>query len=660
VRAFVLSVLVLLGVILALVVPQTVAPAVSAVHPLDPLSADEIAAAVTLARADHRFDGAAFPVVALVEPAKADVLAWQPGRPVARQARIDALTRDHVYEAIVDLAGRRVVSVTERTGATPPITLTEIESAGVVLENAAFKAGLAKRGITDTSKLFCAPFSAGYYGTPAEDGRRLVRVGCFDTRRSTTNVFGWPIERLYALVDLRRHEVLDVADGGVVPLTPAEMNFQAAGQTRPLRQPTLLAQPGGSNARLDGHQVSWGPWRFHVRIDPRVGTVISLARWDDGHGARPVLYQGYLSEMFVPYMDVDQGWWSRTYFDTGEYGAGLTATPLEAGVDCPRTAAFFPAVFASDKGEAFTTPNALCVFERAGGDPIWRHREGVNQTYEGRANVELVVRMAATIGNYDYLFDWTFTDAGEIEVRVGATGIDAFKGVQAARMSDPTAAADTTHGTLVAPHLVAVHHDHYFNFRLDLDVDGQANSLRQEVYRPMAMPAGTPRRSLYVVEPTIPATERAAQIDTHAGDVKLRIVNEARTNAVGNPVSYEIVAATHARLLLDPADWPAKRAAFLAHDVWVTPYAPAERYAGGEYMVGSRGDDGLAVWAAQDRPIRNQDLVVWVNIGMHHLTRAEDVPVMPTIWHSFRLRPFNFFDRNPALDLPREPEAPTP
>ena len=657
-RAFTLAVLVLCGVVLALVAPQTVAPAPAGVHPLDPLSADEIAAAVALARTDRRFDGAAFPVVALVEPAKADVLAWQPGRPVARQARIDALTRDHVYEAIVDLGGRRLVSVTERTGATPPITLTEIESAAVVLEHAAFKAGLAKRGISDTSKLFCAPFSAGYYGTPAEDGRRLVRVGCFDTRRSTTNVFGWPVEGLYALVDLRRREVLDVADGPVVPITPAEMNYPAAaGRTRPLRRPTLLAQPGGSSARVDGHEVAWGAWRFHARVDPRVGTVISLARWDDGHGPRSVLYQGYLSEMFVPYMDPDDGWWSRTYFDTGEYGAGLTATPLEAGVDCPRTATFLPAVFASDKGEAFTTPNALCVFERAGGDPIWRHKEAVNQTYEGRANVALVVRMAATIGNYDYLFDWTFTDAGEIEVRVGATGIDAFKGVPAARMSDPTAAADTRHGTLVAPHLIAVHHDHYFNFRLDLDVDGQANSFRQEVYRPMTMPPGTPRRSLYVVDPVTPATERAAQIDTHAGSMKLRVVNEARTNAVGNPVSYEILAATHARLLLDPEDWPAKRARFLAHDVWVTPYAPAERHAAGEYMVGSRGDDGLAAWAAQDRPIRNQDVVVWVNIGMHHLTRAEDVPVMPTIWHAFRLRPFNFFDRNPALDLPPEPPS---
>jgi primary-amine oxidase len=358
-----------------------------------------------------------------------------------------------------------------------------------------------------------------------------------------------------------------------------------------------------------------------------------------------------LSEMFVPYMDGDEGWYSRTYFDTGEYGAGVLASALKPGVDCPATASFLPAVFNDDKGAPFTTPNALCVFERGVGDPIWRHAEAINQTYEGRANVELVVRMAASIGNYDYLFDWIFDDAAEIEVRVGATGIVALKGVAAKRTSDPSAAIDTRYGTLVAPNLVAVNHDHYFNFRLDLDVDGPSNSFIQDVYRPMTLPPDSPRRSLYVVEPRIAATEKAAQLDSGHGPMKFRIANEGRVNGVGNAVSYDVLIANHARLLLDPSDWPAKRAKFLEHDVWVTPYDPAERYAGGEYMMASRGTDGLAAWTERDRAVRNQDLVLWVNLGMHHLTRAEDLPVMPTMWQSFRLRPHNFFDRNPAIDL---------
>ena len=63
-------------------------------------------------------------------------------------------------------------------------------------------------------------------------------------------------------------------------------------------------------------------------------------------------------------------------------------------------------------------------------------------------------------------------------------------------------------------------------------------------------------------------------------------------------------------------------------------------------------------WAARDRAIRKRDVVVWINLGMHHLTRAEDLPVTPMMWQSFRLRPHNFLDRNPAIDLPAEKARP--
>jgi primary-amine oxidase len=625
---------------------------VAALHPLDALTADEIRSVAAIVRTDTRLAQASFASVTLHEPAKAAVLAWQAGQTPARQARVQAMTAAATYEVVVDVSDRRLLSVTERQGE-PSITLSEIQATSLVLENPEFKQALARRGVTDLTKVFCAPFAAGYYAVPEHDGRRVVKVGCFDTRRSTTNVFGWPIERLYALLDLRRREVLSVTDSGVVPISDANMNYTEsdAGPLREPRKPTLLSQPEGANLQLAGGEVTWGKWRFHVRLDPRVGTVVSLVRWQDASGPRSVLYQGYLSEMFVPYMDADYGWQTRTYFDTGEYGAGTSASPLRPGVDCPASSRFLPAVFSSDKGEPYTTPNALCLFERTSGEPAWRHFEGVNQSYEGRAGVELVVRMAASIGNYDYLFDWVFNDAAEIEARVGATGIVALKGVPSRRASDATAAEDTRYGTLVAPNLVAVHHDHYFNFRLDLDVDGPDNSFNHDVYSPTQLPHGSLRRSIYTVEPRIAPTESAAQLDTHDGPAKMRVVNESRTNGAGNAVSYEVMAANHARLLLDPQDWPARRARYLQHDLWVTPHEPGERYAGGEYALGSHGDDNLAVWAARDRPIRNRDIVVWVNMGMHHFTRAEDLPVMPMIWHSFRLRPHNFLDRNPALDL---------
>ena len=191
----------------------------------------------------------------------------------------------------------------------------------------------------------------------------------------------------------------------------------------------------------------------------------------------------------------------------------------------------------------------------------------------------------------------------KLRVRVGATGIDALKGVAAQRMSDATAAEDTRYGTWVAPGLVAVNHNHYFNFRLDLDIEGPANSFSADAYERVTLPADSPRRSLYVVKPEIPASEKAARVDAGHGPAKYRVVNEARTNGVGNPISYELLYANHATLMLNPEDWPAKRAKFLEHDLRVTPYDPAERYAGGDYMFSSSATGGLPVWTDRDWPI---------------------------------------------------------
>src|SRR6185369_1906012 len=107
--------------------------------------------------------------------------------------------------------------------------------------------------------------------------------------------FGWPIERLDARVDLRRTAVLSVTDDGVVPIADGDLNYDAASvkTVREPRKPVAFAQPPGANVRIDGHEISWGNWRFHVRVDPRVGTTISLARWRDGETWRSILYQGY-------------------------------------------------------------------------------------------------------------------------------------------------------------------------------------------------------------------------------------------------------------------------------------------------------------------------------------------------------------------------------
>ena len=158
------------------------------VHPLDALTGDEIALAVRLARGDARLASAAFPSVALLEPAKAEVLAWQPGRALPRQARIQAMTPAQVYEVVVDLTARRVASVTERPGVEPSITYSEVEAAALVLKDRRFVDGL--RGARDhrSHEAVLRAVRRRLLRDPrarreAADPRRLLRHAAIDHQR---------------------------------------------------------------------------------------------------------------------------------------------------------------------------------------------------------------------------------------------------------------------------------------------------------------------------------------------------------------------------------------------------------------------------------------------------------------------------------------------
>jgi len=221
-------------------------------------------------------------------------------------------------------------------------------------------------------------------------------------------------------------------------------------------------------------------------------------------------------------------------------------------------------------------------------------------------------------------------------------------------MADPTAAADTATGALVAPGAVGIYHDHYISFRLDLDVDGATNSFVRERLVRRAASGRTARRSLWAVEPVPMPTEGAVQPDHHGGPEVWRVLNPGATTALGHHPGYEIVASHSAVSLLDPADWPQRRAAFSSAPLWVTAYDAAERHATGTYPNQSPGGEGLPRFAAKGRPVERNDVVVWYTMGFHHLTRPEDWPVLPTTWHQLRLRPYGFFTENPAITVRRD------
>jgi primary-amine oxidase len=233
---------------------------------------------------------------------------------------------------------------------------------------------------------------------------------------------------------------------------------------------------------------------------------------------------------------------------------------------------------------------------------------------------------------------------------VGAYGIIATKGVAARKMSDAMAADDAKYGTLVAPNLVGVNHDHFMSFRLDLDVDGVDNRLVRDEFVKRKLTGNPLRHSLWQVERSVVGTEGA--LDLMQAPAWYRVESESRRNAMGNPTSYQLMPGHSDLSILDSDEPQQQRAAFSGAGLWVTRYNPNEMFAAGAYPNQNRNVEGLPRFIADRQSIANQDLVLWYTVGFRHQTRSEDWPVMPELWHSFKIRPFNYFDRNPGLDVP--------
>ncbi len=626
----------------------------SIMHPMDPLTAEETSAAIAALRAENYVEGAAFyPLITLEEPAKDEVLRWKPGDPVSRRAFVIVKKGPQTFEAVVDAAEGTVLSWDEVEGVQPGL-LPSAEWSFVQLivkGNEEWRTAALKRGIDNPNDAVCVPNPIGYYGVAEEEDRRLVKVVCY-AAAGTKNYWGRPIEGLIAVVDLNERELVRIVDTGVVPIPdgPVDLDEDSVGGLREPPNPISIVQPQGPSFRVDDQVVSWQRWQFHFRIDPRLGPVVSLVRYDDDGDMRSVLYQGSLSEIFIPYMDPDVGWYFRTYLDGGENGVGRLAVPLQRGLDCPTNALFFNAVFSDDMGEPYTQSNAACLFERYAGDIAWRHYEAVNGQNEVRRQTDLVLRSISAIGNYDYIFDWVFRQDGTIKVAVGATGVPQVKAVSSRTATGDKDGRDAAYGRRVAEHTVAINHDHFFSFRIDLDVDGPRNSFVFERLTPKRLGEDSPRKSVWVVESQTVSNEEAAKLQIDDG--LWRVVNPEVIGPLGYPPSYQLEPKTNVATLLSPDDFPQRRAGYTAYHLWVTPYEPRERYAAGTYPNQSKGGDGLPAWTSADRAIENTDLVLWYTLGLRHVVRAEDWPVLSTEWSEFELRPFDFFQRNPALDLP--------
>src|SRR5215471_4553007 len=461
-------------------VAVAVAQSTGPLHPLDGLTTAEYWAAYdVLQQAGHTEPDTFFASVLLREPAKELVLSWTEGQPMVREADVVLLQQGKTFEARVDLAARRLVSLQERKDVQAPFLASEIFGADeVIKKDPRVVEALKKRGLTDLNTVRCAALPMAYAAIPEQDTQRIGFGGC-SQQHGFYHGWGRSIDGLTLQMDMVTKKILKVIDTEIVPVGNGAVNYEEiAEKPRPGTTAIGISQPMGASFRFERGEVSWQNWHFRFRIDQRVGTVVNLVRFDDGGGLRSGMYEGSLSGLYGPYMDPSNGWNNRVFIDAGEFYAGPGfLKPLRPGLDCPANASYFEGLSAGERGAPKLTPQLVCLFERTGNDPAWRHFE--NNTIYGRPGRELVLRSAAAIGNYDYLMDWRFRQDGSIEVALGATGVIETKSTtqkNAAGHTTEHIGTNTEYGQFVADNTVGVNHDHFFSYRLDMDVDGPANS----------------------------------------------------------------------------------------------------------------------------------------------------------------------------------------
>ena len=606
------------------------------------------------------------PILVLKEPAKAALLDGR-GSALPREASVEIFhyPSNRLWAATVDLKTPALKSlVLKSTGTQPAVTADEFVAADKLVHAfEPWKLAMAQRGV-DPALVYVDVWAPGDVELPAATeaalpfGKqtRLLQALAFWRNGNPNkmnddmphNPYGRAIEGVVVTLDMNTLKVVHMTNTLVRPVSNESGNaFTRRTDLKPLK----VSQPLGASFGVNGRQVNWQKWNFFIYLHPREGLVLSDVRYGE---SRRIAHRMSLSDIYVPYGVGDKNWTWRSAFDVGEYNLGTYAQTLEVNADVPENTYFFDAVFASDSGISAGNPNGtvgypatIGLYERHGG-VLWSRTDPTTYARDTRHARELVATWNAWIGNYIYAFDWIFKMDGTIEIKTHLTGTTLNRGAQDGleETGAPVVSISPNGARVAAPN-----HQHFFNFRLDLDVDGVQNRVVEE-------------NVVHIVQPGFDnvfdatATRLSAE-GFHDFNVSTNrswsIESATALNALGKPTAYEIESTGYTPPLSAESYAPLQRALFANHQLWVTRYQEGERYATGDYPNQGPLGEGLPKFISPAEPLgAGDDVVVWYTTGFTHIPRPEDYPVMPTGSISFKISPNGFFSSNPALDAPKQ------
>ncbi|TCD63339.1 hypothetical protein EIP91_005658 [Steccherinum ochraceum] len=361
--------------------------------------------------------------------------------------------------------------------------------------------------------------------------------------------------------------------------------------------------------------VSWMGWGMYLGFDRDMG----LSLWDVRFRGERILYELSPQEAIAQYSGNDPAQTTTAWLDR-YFGMGGMVHDLLPGYDCPHEAVFLPVTTHASQG-SIRRERGICIFEKETGRPITRHLGYINGESGAVKGYVFTVRTVSTVGNYDYLFDYMFYIDGTIEVRVSASGY-----LQGAYW-DPT---QEGYGTRIHDIAMGSLHDHVINFKVDLDIAGADNSLlftstaQEEVQRPWFDDDWGQTVIQQKISRDYITNEDNAKIDfpTNLQGI-YSIVNSARPNSWGLPRGYSIHpgdspirnTVVGSKRLLNNANWA-------RYNFAVSKRKDTELSSSSMWNFNLPGAPPVDFHKFFDgENITQQDLVAWVNVGMHHLVK---------------------------------------
>lgn len=396
------------------------------VHPLAPLTREEITAAREILENEREIDPESrYVKIVLDEPAKDEVQAYE-AEDSSVDRRVFIIVRDRnenmTYEAVVSLDQETVVSWENKPEVQPSVTLEEFDKCEkTVKTNLEWQEAAAKRGVENFELAIVDPWSVGHHLVPddVDRERRLAHAMSWIRTSEEDNGYARPMDGLHVWVDLDDMEVVKVLDRGTkIDDVVGELeDAKYREEDRELRtdlKPYNVDQPEGPSWEIEGRKIEWQKWHIRVGWTQREGLVLYNIGYEDNGEVRQIINRASCAEMSVPYGDPDPNHNWKNAFDVGEYNIGRLANPLMEGCDCLGYMHYFDAVMNDTDGEVNVVPNAICVHEEDYGT-LWKHTNWRTENTEVRRNRRLVVSFVATVGNYDYEFNWYFYQDGSIE-----------------------------------------------------------------------------------------------------------------------------------------------------------------------------------------------------------------------------------------------------